>query len=93
MTEIKLTKKLIEILIFMNSGWELGISHAGSFGFWLQKGGCGKGGEYKEIHGRTNIYKLKIEGLIASNGYGFPTEKYHLTDKGKLFLERRNKCL
>jgi len=84
---MKLSPKLIEILVLMNSGWELGRSNTSSLGWWLQKGGIGKGGETNEIHGRTNMYMLTNSKLIASNGYGFPTQKYYLTEEGKQFLK------
>lgn len=78
------SKKLEEILRLMNSGWELGCGHSG--GYWLQKGGIGRGGECIWIHGRTNVYLLRGEDLIAPYGKEFPTQKYHLTDKGKEYI-------
>lgn len=86
---MKLSPKLIEILKLMNDGWELGF-HEGvsSMGFWIQKNGLGHGGESKQIHGRTNVYKLKIAGLIDNDGkHHFPTTPYFLTDKGKKFVK------
>ena len=77
---MKLTKRLKGTLIMMDSGWKLKRSHDGSW--WMQN----KGLETIWIHGRTNVHLLLKEGLIASDGYGFPTEKYHLTDKGKEFV-------
>ncbi len=90
---MKLTKKQIEILTLMNLGWELGkntstsarnISH--NRVWWLQKGGIGRGGESKEIHGKVNILNLYQEKLILSTGFNFPSEKYYLTKKGKKLL-------
>ena len=88
---MKLNSKLIEILELMNSGWQLGNSGACMRGWWLQKGGCGKGGETKYLHGRTNVYELWTKKLIVSDGYNFPIEKYHLTEKGKKYIEQFNK--
>lgn len=80
---MKLTPKLKEILVLMKSGWQLGKSKALSCHWWLQKDGCGKGGEAKIIDGRVRVINLWREKLIESDGYGFPTETYHLTEKGK----------
>lgn len=85
---MQLSKRLREILIMMCAGWELGRSETWKGGWWLQKGGCGKGGECRYIHGRTNVRLLVKEGLIALNKRSFPTTKYHLTSKG---YERINK--
>jgi hypothetical protein len=88
-----LTPKLIEILKLMNNGWELGLSDRARNGFewWMQKGGLGRGGEAKQIHGRVDVYKLKREGLIDNDGkFHFPTTSYFLTDKGKQFLKEIN---
>jgi len=86
---MKLTPKLIEILKLMNSGWQLGLSKSCTGGWWLQKGGCGYGGESKRFHGNVKIFELVKENLIKSDGYGFPTQTYHLTEKGKGFLNEK----
>ena len=80
---MKLTKRLKEILIMMLAGWQLKRSHDG--GWWIQNM---KNLDVNWIHGRTNVYLLLNEGLIASDGDSFPTTKYHLTSKG---YERINK--
>jgi len=83
----KLSKKLKEILELMNTGWELGIDHFNQERRWVQKGGCGFGGESKDIHKNANIKFLIFDGLIKSNGYDYPTETYRITNKGRTALQ------
>jgi hypothetical protein len=83
---MKLSKKLIEILQLMNNDWELGFDKF-RYKWWLQKGGCGYGGDSKNIHGKTNIKFLIQENLISSKGFNYPTETYCITEKGKEILK------
>lgn len=79
---MKLTKRLKEILIMMNDGWKLKISDGN--GWWIQN--IKDVSKVIWIHGRTNVHLLSREGLIESDGWHYPTEKYHLTNKGKEFI-------
>jgi len=72
-----------EILRLMAEGWELGHSTSGWGGGpwgWLQKQGLGRGGETISVRANT-AWALMRKGLIKSTGFGFPTERYVLSDK------------
>ena len=73
----KLSKAQQEVVAMMENGWELGVSTSFDGRSWLQKGGCGKGGETKTVSIRT-FSALRDAGLIESSGRSFPTEKYRL---------------
>lgn len=73
----KLSGAQQEVIDLMRSGWELGVSTSFDGRCWLQKGGCGRGGESKSVNART-VSALREAGLIESAGRSFPTEKYRL---------------
>ena len=73
----KMTKAQQEVIAMMRDGWELGVSTSFDGRCWLQKGGCGLGGETKSVNVRT-VSALRKAGLIESAGRSFPTEKYRL---------------
>ncbi len=90
MSKIKLSKKLLEILELMNSGWEFcQDDDCGIDKHWrLQKGKLGHGGDCIYPHGRTRIHTLIDLKLIKNDGeHHFPTTPYYLTSKGKLLLK------
>jgi len=79
-----LSKK--EVVDMMEDGWELGCSVSvvmpdGKMTtdgrWWLQKGGCGYGGDIKTVHGNV-IYALINQNTITKKKYGFPTTTYKL---------------
>lgn len=90
---MKLTNKQKEVLILMNSGWQLGLntSSFSSRSWWIQEGGCGKGGKVINYDKRNNISKLSSLELIKSEGFCFPAQTYYLTDKGKNLLTQIQK--
>ena len=65
-----------EILCLMSDGWQLGLDTSTGRP-WLQKDGCGIGGETKQVHTSTFL-SLRKKKLIISNGYHFPLETYRL---------------
>lgn len=88
----KLSKSQLELLKLMADGWELGKDATGSSGWWMQKGGLGRGGEAKNVHLTTahNSYK---KGLIKRDDTKphFPSTHYCLTEKGKKAVEEDKK--
>ncbi len=76
----ELTPRQKEIVGLMRNGWELGTEIALSGRAWIQKGGLGKGGEYKNINGNT-IYALQMKGVVIPIKREFPTVHYALNTK------------
>jgi hypothetical protein len=64
-----LTPRQREVIELMDSGWQLGLSskfitlHSTTPRAWLQKGGCGRGGETKDVNMKT-FYALCDKGLL-----------------------------
>lgn len=52
---------------YMLDGWQLGFDGHGGRGWWLQKGGLGRGGESLEVHAATGWKLRKEEIVIATN--------------------------
>lgn len=73
----KMTKAQQEVIAMMCDGWELGVSTALYGRCWLQKGGCGKGGETKSVNRKT-VAALRESGMIEIAERSFPTDKYRL---------------
>lgn len=78
----KLSQKQSEVIRLMREGWELGHSCKMEGRSWIQKGGIGKGGNFKNVNSNTfqAIYDRK---LIVAIERSFPTHKYALTELGK----------
>ena len=74
---MKLSKAQQEVVDLMREGWELGVSTDFTGRCWLQKGGCGKGGETKDVRS-TTVGALREAGVIKICGYSFPTTRYQL---------------
>jgi len=74
------TPAMLEVLRMMLVGWQLGHRGGLTGGYWLQKGGCGKGGESKDVNSLT-ICGLRDRGMIEVDVRGFPTIKYRLTER------------
>ena len=64
----------------------MGVSSGFTPRAWLQKGGCGRGGEAKDVRYDT-FRALEKKELVKKKHEGFPTSTYKLTDKAKLILK------
>jgi len=73
----KLTKQQQEVIDLMKKGWELGSSMGIEGGCWLQKGGCGRGGETKQVRWNT-LHTLEYLDYIEVADTKFPTKTYRL---------------
>lgn len=73
----KMTKVQQEVVAMMRDGWELGVLTVLDGRCWLQKGGCGKGGETKSVNNKT-VAALRESGVIEIAERSFPTDKYRL---------------
>ena len=80
---MKLSKAQSEILRMMATGWELGLSMTMDGGFWIQKGGLGRGGDSQNVHHGT-AGALENRGLIERCEYSFPTQRLRLTEAGRI---------
>lgn len=67
------------VLERMRNGWQLGLSTALHSRWWLQKGGCGRGGESENVNAGTALALLRRE-LIQVDKQGFPLTTYRLSD-------------
>ena len=76
----KLSKSQIEVLEFMRNGWQLGSRiQLKEFHkrFWLQKGGCGKGGESKKVSSKTAYFLIENNLIeVDDSGYGGQNSTY-----------------
>lgn len=79
---MKLSKTQTEAIKLMRNGWELGISGSLYNRAWLQKGGCGKGGESKKLSFAT-FESLRRQGFIERHEFRYPTQTYRLTTTGQ----------
>ena len=77
---MKLSEKQLEVINLMSEGWELCVSSTMSSRAWLQKNGCGKGGDTKNVHANT-FYSLLDRGFLKLKCDGFPTRCYDLRRK------------
>lgn len=83
---VGLTGKQKEVLKLMADGWELGLDIGISGRYWMQQGGCGKGGESRNLHTNT-IYFLIRKNMISRTKREFPLEHYALTEEGRKVAE------
>lgn len=79
---MKLSKTQAEAVRLMRAGWELGTVSGIGGRAWLQKGGCGKGGESKKIS-MTTFGSMWRKGLIEHHEFRYPTQTYRLTTAGQ----------
>ncbi len=80
---IKLSDAQQHIVDLMKDGWQLGMSTAGlNRRSWIQKGGCGSGGEAENVHGNT-VHALQDRGVITVDQDGFPSRTYKLAESAK----------
>lgn len=81
--KMKLSPAQLEVLRLMADGWELGSSVSSQrSSTWLQKGGCGRGGESQTVSANT-IAALWNRDLIEFGERSFPTQTYKLTALGE----------
>ena len=78
----RLSKSQIEAIRFMRNGYELGRTSGFCTSVWLQKGGCGCGGDTAKIKENT-FHSLLTRGLITSTSYKYPTTTFCLTELGE----------
>lgn len=74
---MKLSNLQQEVLDKMKAGWQLGVGMSYQGRAWLQKGGCGRGGETKTVNSAT-VWALRNKGLIALDKREFPLQTYKL---------------
>lgn len=79
---MKTTSAQRHVLRYMRSGWELGHSKSYINRRWLQKGGCGKGGESINVHPKT-FNSLLSNKLIEFKRKTPTASIYQLTELGK----------
>jgi len=75
-----------EILHLMSEGYELGLDISYRGGYWLQKGGLGRGGESKHDISSDVCWSLRRKDYISTKYRRFPTEAFQLTKLGKKAL-------
>lgn len=75
---MKLSKTQAEVVELMKQGWALCSSATFDGGSWIQKNGCGKGGETKTVSANT-VCALYKKGVIELKIDGFPTRCHKLT--------------
>ena len=75
----KLSKTQQEVVDLMRDGWEFGVSLTFDGGCWLQKGGCGRGGETKRVSSNT-LVSMRNSGLIVCSSSKFPLAIYKLAE-------------
>lgn len=79
---MKLSESQQHVVDLMKSGWQLGTSTDFRGYSWIQKGGCGKGGEAEDVHGNT-LYALRDKGIIVVDVEAFPLRTYKLAESAK----------
>lgn len=78
----KLSKTQQEVVELMRSGWELGQGMNLYGRTWLQKGGCGRGGDTKNISSAT-LFALRKANAIKVKKREWSLETYELTEDFK----------
>lgn len=82
MSEKKLSDTQQHIVDLMKSGWQLGVSTDYRGYSWIQKGGCGQGGETEDVHGNT-LSALRNKGIIVVDVEAFLLRTYKLAEGTK----------
>jgi len=80
--EMKLSETQQHVIDRMKSGWQLGTSTSLHPYSWLQKDGCGRGGESEDVHAGT-VSALYNRGAIVVDVEGFPLRTYKLVEGEK----------
>ena len=86
MSNNKLTKVQIEILMLLFNGWQIGRNEGFNPRHWMQSNGIGKGGEMRNVNVKT-FNALLLDGYIQKSKQGYPTSKYDITEKGKKIVK------
>jgi hypothetical protein len=74
----KPSKVQMEVLSKMADGWQLGRRDGVIDGrAWIQKGGCGYGGEIQSVSLGT-VRAMEHHGYIVKDTYKYPTQTYRL---------------
>ncbi len=79
---MKLSETQQHVIDRMKSGWQLGTSTSLHPCSWLQKDGCGRGGEAEDVHAGT-VHSLLDRGMIIVDHEGFPLRTYKLAGGAK----------
>jgi len=74
---MKLSKRQQIVVDRMQESWALCVSRGFHSNVWLQKNGCGRGGESEQVSFST-FHALYKRNLITLNKDGYPTECWKL---------------
>ena len=69
----ELTKNQKHVVDRLRDGWELGLDTD----YWLQKGGCGFGGESEKVNSST-AHALYKKGVVVVKSSRFPLDTFRL---------------
>lgn len=78
---MKLSDAQKHVILGMKSGWQLGETMTLNGGFWLQQGGCGRGGARENV-GAGTVQALLKRRLIETDQSKFPLRTWKLTKRG-----------
>ena len=76
---MNLSKAQQEVIKLMSDGWEMGQSMVFDGGYYLQKGGIGRGGKSKRLNANTAC-ALKDRGIVICFEHKFPSALYKLAN-------------
>lgn len=79
---MKLSDSQQHVIDRMKSGWQLGTSMDLRAHSWIQKGGCGSGGDAEDVHGNT-VSALFDKKIIVMDSERFPLRTYKLAESTK----------
>lgn len=79
---MKLSETQQHVIDRMESGWQLGTSMDLRGHSWIQKYGCGSGGDAEDVHGNT-VHALLDGKLIVVDSVKFPLRTYKLAEEKK----------
>ena len=90
---MKLSKSQIKVINLMNDSWQL-VSTMGLYNqvFWLQKGGCGRGGESINVNANT-VRSLIKAGIITMNTREYPLQTYRQVERIKMQLTETERAI
>jgi hypothetical protein len=76
--QARLSKNQQNVLDKMKDGWQLGLHLGFHTRYWLQKNGCGNGGETMDVNAHT-AHGLRNKGLIIVDTTEFPLQTFRLS--------------
>ena len=76
--QAKLSANQQSVVDKMKEGWQLGLHMGYNTRYWLQKNGCGRGGETQEVNAHT-ARALRSKGLIVVDETSFPLQTFRLS--------------